>query len=41
MIFDIDKEASEKGAWSSLISEMSMGAPALARILSCGGMPDR
>jgi hypothetical protein len=26
MIFDIDKEASEKGAWSSLISEMSMGA---------------
>ncbi|MDR7211945.1 hypothetical protein [Flavobacterium piscis] len=26
MIFDIDKEATEKGAWASLISEMSMGA---------------
>ncbi|KAF2326491.1 hypothetical protein [Flavobacterium ginsenosidimutans] len=26
MIFDIDKEAAEKGAWASLINEMSIGA---------------
>lgn len=26
MIFDIDREAAEKGAWASLINEMSMGA---------------
>lgn len=26
MILDVDKEATEKGAWASLINEMSMGA---------------